>query len=85
MVRIIFVAANSLINLIIYAIRMPELRAGILQIIFLRTLNPVYPIDIPLQNIKTSILRVFKMFAKNKKLGEFLIKLILPSMPSDLF
>ena len=55
MVRIIFVAANSLINLIIYAIRMPELRAGILQIIFLRTLNPVYPIDIPFQNIKTYI------------------------------
>ena len=55
MARIIFVAANSLINLIIYAIRMPELRAGILQIIFLRTLNPVYSIDIPLQNIKTSI------------------------------
>ena len=55
MVRIIFVAANSPINLIIYAIRMPELKGGILQIIFLRTLNPVYPIDIPLQNIETSI------------------------------
>ena len=55
MVRIIFVAANSPINLIIYAIRMPELKGGILQIIFLRTLNPVYPIDIPLQKIETSI------------------------------
>ena len=55
MARIILVAANSLINLIIYAIRMPELRAGILQIIFRGALNPVYPIDIPFQNIKTSI------------------------------
>ena len=51
MVKIIFVAANSLINPIIYAIRMPELRAGIMQIIFRGALNPVYPIDIPLQNI----------------------------------
>ena len=51
MVKIIFVAANSLINPIIYAIRMSELRAGIMQIIFRRALNPVYPIDIPIQNI----------------------------------
>ena len=51
MVKIIFVAANSLINPIIYAIRMPELRAGIMQIIFRRALNPNYPIDIPIQNI----------------------------------
>ena len=51
MVKIIFVAANSLTNPIIYAIRMPELRAGIMQIIFRRALNPVYPIDIPIQNI----------------------------------
>ena len=51
MVKVIFVAANSLINPIIYAIRMPELRAGIMQIIFRGALNPVYPIDIPLQNI----------------------------------
>ena len=51
MVKIIFVAANSLINPIIYAIRMPEIRAGIMQIIFRRALNPNYPIDIPIQNI----------------------------------
>ena len=51
MVKIIFVAANSLINPITYAIRMPEIRAGIMQIIFRRALNPNYPIDIPIQNI----------------------------------
>ena len=46
-----FVMANSLINPIIYAIRMPEVRTGILVIIFRRARNPVNPIDIPLQNL----------------------------------
>ena len=43
--------ANSLINPIIYAIRMPELRAGILQIIFRRTPNRSNPVDLPLRNL----------------------------------
>ena len=38
---------NSLINPIIYAIRMPEFRAGILQIIFRKTLRR-HPVNIPL-------------------------------------
>ena len=48
-VGILFLA-NSLINPIIYAMRMPELRAGILQIIFRRTPNRSNPVDLPLRN-----------------------------------
>ncbi|XP_022809622.1 melanocortin receptor 5-like [Stylophora pistillata] len=51
--RIIMVAlnlANSLLNPIIYAMRMPELRQGIKQIIFRRTPNRLNPGDIPLRD-----------------------------------
>ena len=48
---VILFLANSLINPIIYAIRMPELRAGILQIIFRRTPNRSSPVDLPLRNL----------------------------------
>ena len=48
---VILFLANSLINPIIYAIRMPELRAGILQIIFRRTPNRSNPVDLPLRNL----------------------------------
>ena len=47
MAMITFFLFNSLINPIIYAIRMPEFRAGMLQIIFRRTPHPV---NIPLQD-----------------------------------
>ena len=50
MVTITFVVANSLINPIIYAVRMPEVRTSILVIIFRRAQNSINPIDIPLQN-----------------------------------
>ena len=43
--------ANSLINPIIYAMRMPELRAGILQIIFRRAPNRLNRVDLPLRNL----------------------------------
>ena len=48
---ITFVFTSSLINPIVYAIRMPEIRAGILQIIFRKAPNPRNPIDIPLENL----------------------------------
>ena len=51
MVIATFVVANSLINPIIYAIRMPEVRTSILVIIFRRARNPINPINIPLQNL----------------------------------
>ena len=43
----VFFVFNSLINPMIYAIRMPEFRAGILQIIFRKTLRR-HPVNIPL-------------------------------------
>ena len=43
--------ASSLINPIIYAMRMPEFRAGILQIIFRRTPNRSNPVDLQLRNL----------------------------------
>ena len=51
MVVITFVVANSLINPIIYAVRMPEVRTSILVIIFRRAQNSINPIDFPLQNL----------------------------------
>ena len=51
MVTITFVVANSLINPIIYAVRMPEVRTSILVIIFRRAQNSINPIDFPLQNL----------------------------------
>ena len=51
MVIATFVVANSLINPIIYTIRMPEVRTSILVIIFRRARNPINPINIPLQNL----------------------------------
>ena len=50
MVMITFFVLNSLINPIIYAIRMPELRAGISEIIFRRNLSRPNPVNIPLQD-----------------------------------
>ena len=50
MAMITFFLFNSLINPIIYAIRMPELRAGMLQIIFRRTPRRLHPVNIPLQD-----------------------------------
>ena len=44
----VFFVFNSLINPMIYAIRMPEFRAGILQIIFRKTLRRSNPVNIPL-------------------------------------
>ena len=51
MVKTTFVAANSLINPIIYAIRMPEVKTVITKIIFRSASNPLNTIDIPLQNL----------------------------------
>ena len=51
MVRTTFVASNSLINPLIYAIRMPEVRTVITKIIFRSASNPLNTIDIPLQNL----------------------------------
>ena len=45
-----FFLFNSLINPIIYAIRMPEFRAGMLQIIFRRAPRGLHPVNIPLQD-----------------------------------
>ena len=50
MVMVTFFVLNSLINPIIYAIRMPELRAGILEIIFCRNLRRPNPVNVPLQD-----------------------------------
>ena len=50
MAMITFFLFNSLINPIIYAIRMPEFRAGMLQIIFRRTPHRLQPVNIPLQD-----------------------------------
>ena len=44
----VFFVFNSLINPMIYAIRMPEFRVGILQIIFRKTLRRSNPVNIPL-------------------------------------
>ena len=46
---ITFLLFNSLINPIIYAIKMPEFRAGMLQIIFRRSPRRPHPVNIPLQ------------------------------------
>ena len=51
MVKTTFVAANSLINPIIYAIRMPEVKTVLTKIIFRSASNPLNTIDIPLQNL----------------------------------
>ena len=48
MLMFFFFFLNSLINPIIYAIRMPEFRAGILQILFRKTLRRSNPVNIPL-------------------------------------
>ena len=50
MAMITFFLFNSLINPIIYAIRMPEFRASMLQIIFRRTPHGLQPVNIPLQD-----------------------------------
>ena len=48
MLMFFFFFLNSLINPIIYTIRMPEFRAGILQILFRKTLRRSNPVNIPL-------------------------------------
>ena len=48
MLLFFFFFFNSLINPIVYAIRMPEFRAGILQIIFRKTRRRSNPVNIPL-------------------------------------
>ena len=47
----IFLLANSPVNPIIYALRMPALRAGILQLLFRRAPNRLSPVDIPIQGL----------------------------------
>ena len=49
MAMVTFILFNSLINPIIYAIQMPEFRAGMLQIIFRRSPRRPHPVNIPLQ------------------------------------
>ena len=49
MAMVTFLLFNSLINPIIYAIRMPEFKAGMLQIIFRRSPRRPHPVNIPLQ------------------------------------
>ena len=49
MAMVTFVLFNSLINPIIYAIQIPEFRAGMLQIIFRRSPCRPHPVNIPLQ------------------------------------
>ena len=49
MATVTFLLFNSLINPIIYAIQMPEFRAGVLQIIFRRSPRRPHPVNIPLQ------------------------------------
>ena len=49
MAMVTFVLFNSLINPIIYAIQMPEFRAGMLQIIFRRSPCRPHPVNFPLQ------------------------------------
>ena len=44
-----FLLFNSLINPIIYAIQMPEFKAGMLQVIFRRSPRRPHPVNIPLQ------------------------------------
>lgn len=51
MVTITFIVANSLRNPMIYAIRMPEERTGVLVVIFRKARNPINPINIPLENL----------------------------------
>lgn len=48
MVMLTFMTFNSLINPIIYAIRMPEFIAGIKEMIFRKTPNRLTPVDFPL-------------------------------------
>ena len=43
--------ANSLINPIIYAMRLPELRQGIMKIAFCRNSNSSNQVDSPLRNL----------------------------------
>ena len=50
MAVVTFYLFNSLINPIIYAVRMPQLRAGILQIIFRRAPRHPHQVNIPLQD-----------------------------------
>ena len=51
MVALMLFFANSLLNPLIYAIRMPELRSGILRIIFRRPPQRLNQVDLSLQNI----------------------------------
>lgn len=46
-----FLLANSLVNPIIYAVRMPALRAGISHLLFRRAPNRLKPVDIPVRGL----------------------------------
>ena len=78
-----FVAANSLINPIIYAIRMPEVRTSMLEIIFRRARNPINPIAFPTSKSLNIYLKVQKNLRKGGKSGGFFTDLILLRVPSD--
>ena len=51
MAIIVVLMANSVLNTIIYAIRMPEIRASVLQLLFSRASNRVNQADIPIQGL----------------------------------
>ena len=52
LIAVVLLLANSLINPIIYAIRMPEMRRGILQLICRRSPGRLnLPVDLPLRNL----------------------------------
>ena len=51
MAIIVVLMANSVLNPIIYAIRMPEIRASVLQLLFCRASNRVNQADIPIQGL----------------------------------
>ena len=51
MAIIVVLMANSVLNPIIYSIRMPEIRASVLQLLFCRASNRVNQADIPIQGL----------------------------------
>ena len=51
MAIIVVLMANSVLNPVIYATRMPEIRASVLQLLFSRASNRVNQADIPIQGL----------------------------------
>lgn len=68
MIKGTFFMGNSLINPIIYTMRMPGLRAGILHIICRRASNPVRPLEYRLRGLWIAHSRSITEF-KRRKLG----------------